>query len=97
MGLGGRWPESLPIAAIIALMLVTLAALSVAIIAAIPIVLVLMERKVSAYFQDRLGPTRVGPWGILVTLADGVKLLFKEDADSKCSQVDVPDADVDFF
>ena len=53
MGLGGRWPESLPIAAIIALMLVTLAALSVAIIAAIPIVLVLMERKVSAYFQKK--------------------------------------------
>ncbi len=77
--LGGRWPEALPLEAIIAIMLVVLAGVTVAIIAAIPIVLVLMERKVSAYFQDRLGPTRVGPWGILVTLADGVKLLFKED------------------
>ena len=79
LGLGGRWPEELPLEAIIAISLVSLAALSVAIVAGIPIILVLMERKGSAYFQDRLGPTRVGPWGILVTLADGIKLLFKED------------------
>ncbi|MCE3234635.1 MAG: subunit of NADH:ubiquinone oxidoreductase [Vampirovibrio sp.] len=43
------------------------------------IFLVLMERKVLAWFTQRKGPNRVGPWGLLQTLADGVKLLFKED------------------
>lgn len=41
--------------------------------------LVLWERKLLGYFTVRLGPNRVGPWGVLQTTADAIKLLFKED------------------
>ena len=37
------------------------------------------ERKVISDMQSRIGPNRAGPWGLLQTLADGIKLFFKED------------------
>lgn len=37
------------------------------------------ERKVAAIMQDRIGPNRAGPWGLLQPLADGGKLFFKEE------------------
>src|SRR6266481_7755596 len=37
------------------------------------------ERKIAAIMQDRRGPNRAGPFGILQPLADGVKLFFKEE------------------
>ncbi len=41
--------------------------------------LTLMERKVLARMQNRIGPNRTGPWGLLQPLADGVKMFIKED------------------
>ena len=46
--------------------------------AILAIVLIFMERKVCAAFQCRLGPMRVGPWGVFQVIADVLKMLIKE-------------------
>ena len=43
------------------------------------ILMIWFERKVISDMQNRIGPNRAGPWGLLQTLADGMKLVFKED------------------
>ncbi|MBL1102502.1 NADH-quinone oxidoreductase subunit NuoH [Streptomyces coffeae] len=44
---------------------------------------IVMERKVVGWMQLRIGPNRHGPWGMLQSLADGVKLMLKEDVTVK--------------
>jgi NADH-quinone oxidoreductase subunit H len=57
--------------------------LGVVLIMSIPLVLVILliwvERKFAARIQDRIGPNRVGPFGLLQNIADAVKLITKED------------------
>ncbi|GAA2410218.1 NADH-quinone oxidoreductase subunit NuoH [Streptomyces glaucosporus] len=46
---------------------------------------IVMERKVVAWMQLRIGPNRHGPWGMLQSLADGIKLMLKEDVNVKAA------------
>src|SRR5271155_3853337 len=68
---GVHWVEPL---IVVVKVLVAFGALLVSVM-----LMIWFERKVISDMQSRIGPNRAGPWGLLQTLADGVKLFFKED------------------
>lgn len=61
----------------VAIVLIKVVAIFALLLVAV-LLLVWVERKVVADMQNRIGPNRAGPWGMLQTLADGLKLFFKE-------------------
>jgi NADH-quinone oxidoreductase subunit H len=69
-----QWPSWVVVALITALPAIA----CFTFVALATLVYVYAERKISGFMQDRIGPNRVGPWGLLQTIADTVKLLMKE-------------------
>ncbi len=66
---GQAWPAVWTLAKIVAIVVPLMVAMAY---------LTLLERKVIGWMQVRIGPNRVGPFGLLQPIADGIKLLFKE-------------------
>ena len=60
----------IPIVQIVVVMIVVLTVVAYGVYA---------ERKILAFIHSRLGPMRVGPWGLFQPIADGLKLIMKED------------------
>lgn len=71
------WGSPLPVAD---LALLTIQWVCIAMIVTLNvIILIWLERKISGFIQERLGPNRLGPYGIFQTIADAIKLLTKQD------------------
>src|SRR5512137_2245307 len=77
MGLLVGWGVNQAVSNILLTLVGILILISLAMV--LDVFLVWIERKVVARFQDRLGPNRIGPWGIFQPFADIIKLLIKED------------------
>jgi NADH-quinone oxidoreductase subunit H len=65
------------LAEVLIVLLKTLVAFGLLLVAVI--LMIWFERKLISDFQNRVGPNKAGPWGLLQTLADGLKLIMKED------------------
>ncbi|MFN5932219.1 MAG: NADH-quinone oxidoreductase subunit H, partial [Sphingobacteriales bacterium] len=69
--------EILPPEGVLAAEMVIVGILAITLFAVLGLILVVMERRVAAFMQIRIGPNRVGPKGLLQSLADTIKLLVK--------------------
>jgi NADH-quinone oxidoreductase subunit H len=83
-GINGVLGTNLPIA-----LFSVLAAVIVILLFAMPVggLCTYLERKVAADFQERIGPNRVGPLGLLQFFADGIKMFLKEDTATKSADM----------
>jgi NADH-quinone oxidoreductase subunit H len=71
------YAEGLDLTAIVIVVIKTIVAFAIVLVGAA--MMIWWERKFVADMQNRIGPNRAGPYGLLQTMADGVKLFFKED------------------
>src|SRR5690606_26697715 len=64
---------------VVVLIVVVKAAITLGIVLVATMLMIWFERKAISGLQNRIGPNRAGPFGILQTLADGLKVILKED------------------
>ena len=69
--------QGIDLAAVITLLIKVLVSFGLLLVSVM--MMIWFERKVIADMQNRVGPDRAGPWGMLQSIADGIKLFFKED------------------
>lgn len=70
--------ENLPTWAVLAIEFVLVGVALLLLYAVLALILIYVERKITAFFQARLGPNRVGKYGIIQSVADMIKILIKE-------------------
>lgn len=70
--------ENLPTWAVLAIEFVLIGVALLLLYAVLALILIYVERKITAFFQARLGPNRVGKYGIIQSVADMIKILIKE-------------------
>jgi len=69
---------NLPEAAVLAIEFVLIGAALLTLYAVLALILIYAERKITGFFQSRIGPNRVGKWGLIQSVADMIKILLKE-------------------
>ena len=69
--------QNLPTWAVLAIEFVLIGVALLALYAVLALILIYVERKITAFFQARLGPNRVGKYGLVQSVADMVKILSK--------------------
>jgi NADH-quinone oxidoreductase subunit H len=77
LGIDPLLSDGVGLAEVLIVLLKTLVAFGLLLVSVI--LMIWFERKLIADFQNRVGPSKAGPWGLFQTLADGLKLIMKED------------------